>query len=221
MRQQGFYRHLVRVSVLGAGMVLPVVLRAQRTEIGGRVGWASSYVAWEAPGPIDSYSSQNRRTVAGGVFVRHTLWRGLSAQPELLLVGKGFNRTEPMVHATYLEAPLLLRADYHADELRLFVEAGAALAYELRCRVSYMTLAGPFEGDCNTPGPVALSTATRRVDLGRIFGAGLALRAGPGSIVLDMRHTRGLRDIDTNPGGERMLNRSTALTAGYAVPLHR
>lgn len=194
---------------------------AQRTEAGARLGQAWSSVTWDVPGPDDSYANQHRRTVGGGMFVRRTLWRGVSLQPELLVARKGFERTEPTVHSAYLEAPLLLRADAAAGAVRLFLLGGPAVAYEVACRVSYRQ-AGRNGRDCNARGQLPPSTATRAVDVSAVLGGGIAVRAGRGGLVVDARHTRGLRDVGDDPlSHARMLNRSTAVSLGYGAPLGR
>jgi hypothetical protein len=216
-------RSLARVVIAMTGLVAPFDLCAQPLEVGVRAGRTWSSVTWDVPGPNDSHSNRSRRAVAAGAFARLRLWRGVSLQPELLLVEKGFERTAPTLHPTYLEVPLLLRVDTRGARLRGFLVAGPAAAYELRCRVSYATTSGPVSRDCDeSVAQAALLTTTRALDLGVVVGGGASLRAGRGRVVLDLRHTRGVRDIQRLPQeSARTLNRSTALRLGYAVPLGR
>jgi hypothetical protein len=144
-----------------------------------------------------------------------------SLQPELLLVQKGIERTQPTHHSTYLELPLLARADFGGPRLGGFALGGAAVAYELACRVSFVSVAGSYRGDCDSPNVAVRSTATRDWDVGAVLGGGMTFQLGVGRVTVDARYTQGLRDMGVAVPGEQMLNRSVALTAGYAVRLAR
>lgn len=193
-------------------------------EAGVRAGASWSSVTWEVPGPQSSSANRSRRGLAAGVFARWPLRGALSAQPELLVVQKGFERTEPTLHFTYLELPLLLRADVGTGALGAFALAGPAVALELRCRVSYVAWRyGPYAGDCDAPGPLSTvrATTTRAWDVGGVLGVGATLRVRAVRLVVDARYTHGLADVQPGPGQEATLNRSAAVTGGVAVPIPR
>lgn len=201
---------------------VPLAADAQSVEVGARAGVTSSSVVWETPGPISSRSNRSRRGLAAGVFARWRLTPGFSVQPELLVVQKGFERTQPTHHFTYLELPLLARADFGGRRLRGFVLGGPAVAYELACQVSFVWYGfGPYSGDCDAPSPAGLTTATYAWDASAVLGGGVTLRVGAGRLIADARYTHGIRDVGLAQPSGQMLNRSVALTAGYEVPFSR
>ena len=223
---------LAAALLLAAAAFAPHAAAAQTIEIGVRGGAARSTMhTRHAPPPGDrgdmlyvssSGAHASRNGLAGGVFARLPVAGAFSFQPELLVVQKGFEVTTPTLHPTYLEMPLLLRVDVAHDAegggaLRPFLLAGVAPAYELRCR-----LADEPGEDCDAPAAPGFSSATRAWDVGIAVGGGLAVRAGTGSAVLDLRLTNGLRDVEARPrDGHHTRNRSVALSLGYAVPLRR
>lgn len=219
------YRRSVPRTLLAAAALLaagaPHAVGAQLVEVGTRTGVTSSTVVWDTPGPQSSQANRSRRALTIGAFMRYRLASAFSLQPELLLVQKGFERTQPTHHFTYLELPLLARADFGGRGLGGFLLGGAAVAYELACRVSYVSVTGAYRGDCDAPNGAVRTTRTRDWDVGAVLGGGVIYPVGAGRVTLDARYTQGLRDIGVGVPGERMLNRSVALTAGYAVRLSR
>ena len=59
---------------------------------------------------------------------------------------------------------------------------------------------------------------TKSVDLGLQMGAGIAIPAGPGKVIVDGRYNLGLSNI-SDENGMNVKNRGFAISLGYAIPL--
>ena len=218
--------------VLAAGTLAAFAAPAGAQEWGVKVGASRSTMMFENGGTLsdgsdvviitDGQAERARRGFAAGLFARFPIAGRVSLQPEALYVQKGFEETRPTLHVEYLELPLLLRVDLAelGGSVQPFVLAGPALAVQLHRSYS--------GGPCVDPVPLCeldvdvLVTEydDPRMDLGVAVGGGLAVRAGPGRVVLEARHTRGLRDAEIEGvRGTRSLNHANTLTLGYALPL--
>lgn len=139
----------------------------------------------------------------GGVAVDvHFKESAFSLQPELNFVSKGLklkdNNVTSKYNFNYLEIPLL--AKYKFD--MVYINAGPYLGFQLNGSDKFKDLYG---------------SKPRTVDLGLQFGAGVAIPAGPGKLIIDARYGLGLSDLSKGSGTVR--NRDANLSVGYAIPL--
>ena len=160
-----------------------------------------------------------------------------SIQPELLFTQKGVKYSEDdysqKMHLNYLELPVLAKASFGSDAVKAYVNAGPSVGFALGGNVKTK-----FDGETETTKirfgegedeeTVYLDTENyNRVDLGMQFGGGIALQAGPGSLILDARYGLGLSNFakapETIPSGAsksdfKNQHRVFALSLGYAIP---
>ena len=200
---------------------------AQVREAGLKVGGGNSSMLFffgscppEAGGGcVDSAQpNQPRRAIAAGAFVRFVLHQGLSVQPELLYAQKGYEVTGPTLHLSYVELPILLRADVRATEakgVRPFLYGGPAPAVLVSCTVFGTTVQGSYRERCGEAESTPPRDDPAAYDLGLVLGGGL----GYGRLALEMRHTRSLIDIRAWEGAEKSTNRALTVLLGYSVPL--
>lgn len=132
----------------------------------------------------------------------HTGARGLSIQPELNFVGKGTaiksGATKNRYNLNYLEVPVL--AKYSLGPV--YVNGGPSVGVLLGKDNNLKALYGNF----------------KKIDLGVQLGAGLALPAGSGKVIVDGRYTQGLSNISAVKG-TNIRNRGFAVSLGYAISL--
>lgn len=139
----------------------------------------------------------------GGVALdMHFKESAFSLQPELNFVSRGLKfkdgNTTSKYNFNYLEVPLL--AKYKFD--MVYINAGPYVGFQLNGSDKFKELYG---------------SKPRTVDLGLQFGAGVAIPAGPGKVIVDGRYALGLSDLSKGPGTVR--NRGFNVSLGYAIPL--
>lgn len=143
-------------------------------------------------------------------------------QPEVHLVTRGGayspeENYEERLRLEYLELPLLLVLPARIGSLEPYAFGGPLLALETRCR-----LVVEEEGLKTNLGCDALreDLFNRRVfDWGVAAGAGIGRQIGAGKLMLEGRHTWGLRDISDDGATARVLNRTILVAIGYTFDL--
>jgi hypothetical protein len=183
-------------------------------------GVASSRFSDFDPGVIGEDSpgslSPSRRTgYQAGVQVTVPLNARIGLQPELHLVQKGasfgldtgqgggdfFGDVKLNIKLTYLEVPLLLRADLGREESawRPFVVAGPSMAFRTGCTVGFSTTGFNADLGCDELGDEESGTTTpdpiETFDAGGLVGAGIATTIRGKPIALQLRYTRGLTTL--------------------------
>ena len=118
----------------------------------------------------------------------------------------------------YIEVPLLLRVGIPlAGPLSLYVGGGPSYAWQLKCDVSFVGIAGGEEQDCKETQFSSARTALNNADKGIVGNAGVNLSVGPlGVINLDFRVVRGLDRIVEDATGPEVKTQSMALMLGYS-----
>lgn len=141
-----------------------------------------------------------------------TAW--LAVRAEMALAGKGYGpgdeRSQTLVHSSYLEFPLLAEVRLlRMGPTRLQLSGGAAPAVLFSCRASGSILR---TNGCRDRDPTTgdLRAGRPSYDLGWVIAPGIRLPVSHGTLLLEIRHTRGLLDLEPDEAG-RTLNRSTAL----------
>lgn len=170
-------------------------------------------------GPGKTYPSFSRTSVVAGLSVRQRLSDRIGIRVEAGVANKGFgpgdHRSDSRVSSAYLELPLLadLRLfNFGATELHL--SAGVAPAVLLSCRWSGTTVNGRESGTCDEPGEFSQYGPTVRHDLGWMLAPGVRVNTGLGALLLELRRTGGLVDIQPGEFG-RTANSSTAVVVGF------
>ena len=147
-----------------------------------------------------------RHGFVGGASVITPFTNNMAFQLEALYAMKGASlRTgagsSPSVGLDYVEIPLMLRGDVRlSGKMRPFAYSGPALSLKVLERDDPAT--GEFKA----------------VDVGWVFGGGLAFAAGHRAITMGARYELGLRNITTV--GETK-NRVLSLVASVEAPLPR
>jgi hypothetical protein len=183
----------------------------------------------------------------------NTPW--LTLQPELYYVQKTFSSDKQETVLTlepggdfhwqasrrshYLEMPLLAKATVGKGRLRGFGNAGPSLGYLLGSKNAFaMVVDGqkvPLTNNVHTDKPFS---GVNRLEITLQAGGGLALAAGPGTLLVEARYALGLTHyikahrvytvVDIPDLGEGRAyfkvpadqkSRGFAFTCGYAVPL--
>lgn len=192
------------VLALGLGLLATAPADAQERTIGFKLGPSFSKMS------LDEDEGQKWLTkFTGGGFLSLDMG-AFRLQPELTYVTKGGKweeaGTSGDVSFDYVEVPVLFVLPMgHGGGIQPNVYAGPALAYQAGCAVSV----GGISIDCD-------DGDQKKLDLGLMFGGGLAFPAGPGSLLVEGRFTLGLRnlaDIGT------MRHRTGALLLGYSATL--
>lgn len=198
---------------------------AQEVELGLVTGPAWTSMVWAGEDCrylqllCDQYgtSNQPRTTIGGGLSLAIPLRTRLSLQAEALLVGKGFSRTEPTYHLTYLELPVLVRYVLGRAVVRPYVSAGIAPALTIGCKVQYVTVSGFYRDDCSDTSPIGRTHPVARVDLGAVFAGGVRGRVERFDVDAEVRSTRGLLDVEPEKRG-LALNRAYGIHLRVTIP---
>jgi len=139
----------------------------------------------------------------GGVGLNiHTGLGGFSVQPEVNYVSKGtkFKNSfgEQNYNFNYIEIPVLAKYSFGP----VYVNAGPSIAFQMgkdnKVRAAY--------------------GKTKSIDFGIQMGAGVAIPAGPGKLIIDGRYNLGFSDI-VDGNNLTVKNRGIAVSLGYAIPL--
>lgn len=155
----------------------------------------------------------------GGGFVRFGTGR-ISVQPELMYVTKGAKIEDGSDEADfklkYIEVPVLLVFSLtQGTSASPYVLLGPAFAFESGCELSGSDGGVSVDIDCDEFG-----FDTKSIDVGAMGGLGVAIPAGPGSVLIEGRYNFGLININDGEGSSTK-NRSGAVLLGYSIPLTR
>ena len=198
-----------RGAVLAALLMLAAApAQAQWLNIGvkGGVNVATQQISGGGSGP----SPQQRVGVVAGVFDTLPAFSWLDVQAEALYAVKGSKITVEGITTTeeidYLEVPVLARVKKAAGRWKLYGGAGPSTAFRLRARTR-----------------TSFSGSTEEIDIGNQvesidFGVGMGAGVERGRLVIDVRYTLGLSDIDKDKtDATKTKNRTIAVTVGYRL----
>lgn len=152
-------------------------------------------------------SYQTRRSVTLGATYRRRLARGTVFQPELLLVQRGWSRSQPTLSLVYLELPLLLRLGALSPEgwpVRPVFTLGPTVSLLAHCKLSELGVAQAVGRGCSRRivQPFDVDYRIQRIDAGAMLGLGVEMRTGGGTIVgVEGRVELGLIDVRPRDGG--------------------
>ena len=173
---------------------------------------------------------------SGAVYANVPISQSLSFQPELAYSQKGFSLAQganidlfgaPLpigVRANtrfdYVEAPLLLKANFGSQDVKAFVMAGPSVGYALSGRVKTQA-SGLLEMNLTNTEINLDAINYERFELGGVVGAGVAFDTGFGTVSVDGRFQQGFTELYDIPlVSERVRNRGFAINAGISVPIN-
>jgi hypothetical protein len=207
-----------------AAIICALALTALNTNIttaqtiGAKLGWTSSKLDID---PDDGSNPQRLTSFGGGGFIRFGAG-GLNLQLEALAITKGAKFTdgdfaggEAKFKLEYIEVPLTAMFNFGKGP---YVFGGPTLAFETKCRVEFDIEGSDFGGDCDDP-DVDAQSERKKTDFGVVAGAGVQFPLGPGSLLVEGRHTWGLSNIDDSNSGDKVKNSWLGIMVGYAIKL--
>ncbi|MEO8561572.1 MAG: porin family protein [bacterium] len=197
------------LAVAAAVALLPIAvsMRAAAQQVGFTVGTTQSTV-FTSYGNGVSGSNQVRTSLTLGGTYRHRLAPGIVAEPELLLVQRGWGtESQPTLSTSYLEVPLLLRfgaLSQRGSPVRPVLTVGPAVNLLLWCDLSGTGLTRVAGSGCRKRivEPFVADYRVPRLDVGAMAGLGLELRAPGGTLLgLEGRYEYGLTNVQPGQAG--------------------
>ncbi|MGH7446870.1 MAG: porin family protein [Longimicrobiales bacterium] len=142
-------------------------------------------------------------------------------QPELQMVSRGASisetATNERIRLEYMELPVMLVVPIQVGAFEPYAFGGPMLSLETRCRS--IIEENNLKTNLGCDDEAAGNSFDRRVfDYGVSAGAGISHRLGSGRVLLEGRHTWGLRNIyDGAVEGVEVRNRSLVFSIGYSI----
>ena len=128
--------------------------------------------------------------------------KNFSIQPEVNFISKGTKFKNSFGNETYnfnyIEVPVLAKYSFGP----VYVNAGPSIGFLMGKSDKIKAAYGN----------------TKTIDFGVQMGAGIAIPAGPGKMIIDGRYNLGLSNISDEKGID-VKNRGFAVSLGYAIPL--
>jgi hypothetical protein len=152
-----------------------------------------------------------------GLLASVGISRYFGMQTEVWYSRKGFaeGTGDVSLKVNYLEMPLLLVIKL-PTRLSPHLYVGPVIALESTCKVTTLN-EGAVDCEETEEGP-----RTRGADSGVMFGGGVTLPLGPGSLLLDAFSNMGLTNLSETTGYvESVRTRTTYLSAGFLIPFGR
>ncbi len=160
---------------------------------------------------------------------------GLSIQPELLYIQKGYGlksdesiqginiTTTGRYIANVIELPILAKYTFGEDAFKAYVNLGPSFGYLMNAKFKGKVEGGGTSVDFDEDADLD-SERDNRLDIGLQAGAGIMYELGPGSLVLDARYGYGFTNYAKTPDGAdradfKSQSRTIAVTIGYAITL--
>ena len=192
---------------------IPATSKTGHLQVGVRAGGNLSTIGGLA-GSADGGVLQLSRIVGfHGGLVFNIGGPTFSVQPEVLLSQYGIrlNLGSDYIQTKYnlIEVPVLLKVSFGRPDLRFFVNAGPVATYAMSGTVSYRE-DGQINSDAINMGKQG------RLSYGGAGGAGLAIKAGPGNVLLEGRYTYLLTNQED---GVRSTPQNAMLSVGYLIQL--
>lgn len=203
----------MRTCLLLGLLLRPALSMDAQTTSSVLAGLSASKVV-ESNGNV-SVSTDTRAGFVVGLELASPIAKGIAFTPQLLYAQKGFGAKDETgtfrMRISYIEVPVLVRADIGTGRTRPFVFGGAHMAFKVGCSVSAETDTGSASADCEAAfgGDKLKST-----DVGVTVGAGVKFR----HFSLSARYDVGFSNIavDADPG-DKVRNRSFLFLASFVV----
>ena len=166
----------------------------------------------------------DRLTATG--FGGHVRFRfgAIALQPELQVITRGATSSgtsaeEEQLRLEYLELPVLLVFPVRVGRLEPYVFGGGMVALESRCRYVLEQSGLRSNFGCDSESGASQTFERRKADYGVVGGGGASYRLGSGRILIEARHTWGLRNIVSDPATLELRNRTFVIGIGYTISL--
>jgi hypothetical protein len=204
-------RSTVRLALCASVVCAPVAAVQAQGQIGAVIG--ATFASFRGIDGLDS-----RTGLMGGLSLVLPLVGGVALQPELLLVSKGAEGSEPDlpgIKLNYVEVPVLLRLSLGQGGLmNPHLYAGPYLGYNINCTVEGTS------ADCDdVPG-----ISTKTVDVGGALGGGIDVSLGGLVLTGGLRYSFGISkvaDFDAGAVNESAKNGVFAVYTGLAIRFGR
>ncbi|MBD2703119.1 outer membrane beta-barrel protein [Spirosoma sp. BT702] len=190
--------------------VRPVAVAESKFRIGVRLGGNSSTIGGTDVAAVGAGVQLERIMGFHGGLVMNIGGPGFSVQPEILFSQYGarlaLGSDYLQIKYNLVEVPVLLKASFGQPNLRFFVNAGPVGTYAVSGTVSVR------EGGQSDSQTIDMSQQGR-FNYGVSGGAGVALKAGPGTVLLEGRYSYLVGNEDkTTP-------QAAMLSFGYLIPM--
>ncbi|GAB2553782.1 hypothetical protein GCM10027190_00290 [Spirosoma areae] len=196
-----------------APQVIPASASEGRFRIGFRLGGNSSTIGGVDVSALGEGIKLARVTGFHGGVVFNFGGPSFSVQPEILYTQYGVRMAAGsdylQIKYSIVEVPVLLKASFGQPNLRFFVNAGPVMTYATGGTVSVQ------EGGQSDSQKLDM-TNEGRLAFGASGGAGVALKAGPGSVLLEARYSY---LFSSNDAGATLHPQNAMLSIGYLIPL--
>ncbi len=119
--------------------------------------------------------------------------KGVSYEATVTEPGEPPVSGEISLDLTYLEVPVLLRADLGqaGGAVRPFVLAGPVVSYQTGCSIGFEVGEFSESDDCDADGDAEIN----KLDVGGTVGGGLAFLLGSREVTAGVRYTQGFRNL--------------------------
>lgn len=211
--------HSVLRSVFGstlAAAMLAGMVSAQTvggTTFGVLVGGTAARVTDIDVGSADLFNGlstiKNRFGFQAGAFVNRSFSKVWSLQPEVHYVQKGVvfdvggssGIGTVSIDLTYVELPVLLRADLGSAVWHPFISAGPTVALRVGCRGKVETAGSALSVDCNDfDDNGAARDPFETTDFGVSGGVGMVGAVSGRKVLMQLRYGRGFKTVVTDDG---------------------
>ena len=206
-------RRLTRV-LLGVSLSLLVVSAVQaQTGVGVRAGYNSSELSITANGrSVANLSSHSG--FHGGVDLSIALGQMIAVEAGAIYSQKGATGSEGDLSLTiamdYIDVPLMFAINVPTTgSVKPRIFAGAVASFEMSCKFNE----GSQSSECDEEG-----FSRKKSYFSAVFGGGVGIGIGPGSLLLDLGFQLGMTNISDVEGENAKMNVFQA-SVGYRFPL--
>lgn len=214
-------RILLHTAALGAVSLTGRPLMSQELSLEARAGPHKSELRWEY------WNTLPRRSFSGGVGLDLSLGNSLGLRVEAQRLSHGATARGFRLNLDYLAFPLLLRVGppYRGSGLQVYGLAGVSPYRELGCGGFRGPVSMELVTDYAPPEPPreaidCLDYRTDGIDVARVLGAGAYLGQGDLRYSIEVRASRGLRNIASEYSCCRLRTRAFSVLGGasWRVP---
>lgn len=206
-------RTLWIAGALAALVALPAQADAQM-RIGARAG--ANFATLSGDDASDDFDSRTGLYLQG--VLAFPVGDFFSFETGLAYSQKGASLDEGTVDSdlelTYLEIPLLLKANFTAEGFQPHLLVGPSVAFNIGCTFSAEGEGFDEEIDCDDDPEIDI----KGTDVGLIVGAGVDIPFGTMAFTIDGFYNLGLIDLDDSPEENDINNEVWTIAAGISVP---
>lgn len=219
MRKSVWLFAVLSATAVAAAPVSAQMMGGRSMQIGVKGGLNFSKPSVEAP----EADISTRTAAGGGVFLSIPIG-GIYLQPELLYSQKGAKVTagdgsdiDLTLKMDYIEIPVLLRVPLGSgSSVSPYLLGGGAVSFEASCKFSGESGGISIDVDCDG-NDYELELQRKSTDFSAVVGAGVAIPAGSGAVILEGRYTLGLVDLnDSGDSNDSFKNRAGSVFVGYS-----